>query len=72
MYIFLIFNTCFDCHSKSVKDTLNLSVHKVFQCLDWHKNFEKTPHPEIKNLCERCHTDVVKFFKKSVHYNQLK
>ena len=72
IYLLVIFNICFDCHSKSIKDTLDVSIHKVLQCTDCHKGFENTPHPEVKDLCERCHSDVVEFFKKSAHYGKLK
>ncbi len=72
IYLFLVFKSCLDCHPKSIKDTLNFSIHKVLKCYDCHRGFENTPHPKIKELCERCHSDVVKFFKKSAHYGKLK
>ncbi len=57
-----------NCHPPSIIDTLKNSVHKVLMCNDCHEGYEKTPHPEKKKLCKNCHTDVMKFFEKSVHF----
>ncbi len=64
---------CEECHSSALYDSLKVSAHKVLDCSDCHKNFEKYPHPKKeKKYCENCHTDVVKFFEKSAHSKELR